>query len=91
MANKIGLVAAQRTLLGIIASVESGLTAPTDAVTELAALKAQAPEGFEANYSVEDFERVRANYVSQFETSTDDIELDGCEEEAFEKSYESSY
>jgi hypothetical protein len=82
MAN-LTLTEAQRTLLGIVTSVESGVTAPEVAVDELARLKSRALEAglkFSAPYTLEDFKNLRANQLSQYETS----------EPYVEPSYESS-
>jgi len=66
---KLSLVKAQRLLMGIIASVESGITSPEEALAELASLKKQAPDGFEADYTLEDFQRIREDYSSSYDSS----------------------
>jgi hypothetical protein len=69
---KLTLVNAQRMLLGIIASVEVGVTSPVDAVEEVATLKAQAEAAnlaFQANYTLADFEKIRTDYVSNYDSS----------------------
>ncbi len=79
------LTEAQRLLLGIITSVEGGVTTPEDAISELEELKSRAGANFRADYTVDDFIKLRENYVSQYETSTTYVE------ESYEPSYESSY
>jgi hypothetical protein len=67
------LVGAQRLLLGIITSVESGITSPEDAVEELATLREQVAAsgiGFHWDYTLEDFQKIRA--VSQSACDEDD-------------------
>jgi hypothetical protein len=59
-------------LLGIIASVDMGITSPVDAVEEVATLKAQAEAAnlaFQANYTLEDFEKIRAEALVQYDSS----------------------
>jgi hypothetical protein len=67
------LTEAQRLLLGIISSVESGITTPEEAVTELADLKAKAVKAniptFQADYTLENFQSIRDAYVSEYESS----------------------
>lgn len=64
------LTEAQRLLLGIITSVESGVTSPEDAVEELAELKTKAAGlNFKADYTLENFQKIRENYVSTYEAS----------------------
>lgn len=80
------LTEAQRLLLGIITSVESGVTTPEDAVEELNDLREKTGKTglpFKADYVLADFAKIRENYISQYE-STDS-------EESYEPSYESSY
>lgn len=82
------LTEAQRLLLGIISSVESGVTAPEEAVDELNDLREKAGKAgvpFKADYVLADFEKIRQNYVAQYETSAPYVE------ESYEPSYESSY
>ena len=82
------LTQAQRLLLGIITSVESGITTPEEAVSELKVLQDRAfHEGltFKSDYTADDFTKLRENYVSQYETSTPYVEP------SYEPSYESSY
>jgi hypothetical protein len=64
------LTDAQRTLLGIIASVEAGVTAPEDAVKELALLKNRAKISglsFKADYTLSDFQKIREAYASTYD------------------------
>lgn len=71
------LTEAQRLLLGIISSVEGGITTPEDASEELAELKEKAAKAglnFKADYTVDDFIKIRESYVSQYETSTPYVE-----------------
>jgi hypothetical protein len=73
------LTDAQRLLLGIITSVEGGITEPKDAVEELTTLKAQAAKAgltFRAEYTLEDFEKIHQNYVSEYDSSTPDVEYE---------------
>jgi hypothetical protein len=84
----ITLTELQRLLLGIVSSVESGVTTPAEAANELANLKARAVSAglkFHADYTEDDFQKIRENYVSMYETSTPYVE------ESYEQSYESSY
>ncbi len=79
------LTEAQRLLLGIITSVESGVTTPEEAVEELNDLREKAGKAgipFKADYTLTDFEKIRENYVSTYESSS------SYEPES---SYESSY
>lgn len=67
------LTQAQRLLLGIITSVEAGYTTPSDAVTELKTLKDQAASAgllFKADYTEEEFQKLRENFTSTYESST---------------------
>lgn len=80
---QLTLTEVQRTLLGIVSSVESGVTTPEAAVDELTRLKSRASEAglkFSPLYTLEDFQNLRANQLSQYETS----------EAYVEPSYESS-
>ncbi len=66
------LTEAQRILLGIITSVESGVTTPEEAALELSSLKARASTAgvnFKADYTVADFQKIRENYVTTYDTS----------------------
>ncbi len=67
------LTEAQRLLLGIITSVESCVTSPAEAVQELTTLKSRAVAAginFKAyNYTLADFQKIRDNYVSTYDTS----------------------
>lgn len=77
------LTEAQRLLLGIITSVESGVTTPEEATDELTSLKTRAANAgvnFKADCTVDDFIKIRENYVSTYESS----------EPYVEPSYESS-
>jgi hypothetical protein len=63
----------QRTLLGIIVAVESGVTTPEEAVDELNKLKAKAAKAglnFRADYLLADFQEIRKNSISSYESST---------------------
>ena len=74
---KFTLTEAQRLLPGIIASVESGVTTPEEAVAELSSLKTRAKEAgvnFKADYELVDFQKLRQNYVSTYETSEPYVE-----------------
>lgn len=74
---KLTLTDAQRTLLGIITSVESGVTSPEDAVKEQETLKAEAQAAglnLNANYTLADFQQVRAAYAAQYESSETYVE-----------------
>lgn len=65
------LTDAQRLLLGIIASVESGVTTPEDAVTELAGLKEKATAAglnFRADYTLQDFQDIRQKEIETYES-----------------------
>lgn len=71
------LTEAQRLLLGIITSVESGVTSPEDAVSELKEVKAKAVLAgltFKADYTVDEFIKIRENYVSTYDTSEPVVE-----------------
>jgi len=71
------LTEAQRLLLGIISSVESGVTTPDEAAEELQNLRyraTQAGVNFRADYTVDDFTKIRENYVSTYETSQPYVE-----------------
>jgi hypothetical protein len=81
------LTATQRLLLGIISSVEAGITSPIEAMAELNELKAQADDAglkFRADYTVEDFENIRQVFVATYETSQDPYPAE-------DTYYESSY
>jgi hypothetical protein len=63
------LTEAQRLLLGIIISVESGVTTPEEAVDELNELNTRAETAnlnFKADYTLADFEEIRADYLSNY-------------------------
>lgn len=80
---KLTLTQAQRVLLGIVTSVESGVTTPEEAVNELALLKKEAKEAglnFTANYTLADFEKIQAD-ASVYDLSTS----------TFDESVEPSY
>jgi hypothetical protein len=69
------LTEAQRLLRGIITSVESGVTLPEDAVEELAELKTKAAGlNFKADYTLADFQKIRENYVSTYDSSEPYVE-----------------
>jgi len=77
------LTEAQRLLLGIITSVEAGVTTPEEAVDELNDLREKAGKAgipFKVDYVLADFVKIRENYVSTYDTS----------EPYVEPSYESS-
>lgn len=81
---KLTLTQAQRVLLGIVTSVESGVTTPEEAVNELALLKKEAKEAglnFTANYTLADFEKIQADSASVYDSSTS----------TFDESVEPSY
>lgn len=66
------LTQAQRMLLGIIASVESGLTGPVDAFEELKELKVKAKQAglnFTADYSEADFQKIVTDHASEYDSS----------------------
>jgi hypothetical protein len=88
--SALTLTKVRRTLLGIITSVESGVTSPEDAEAELSQLRNEAEKAnlnFRADYTVDDFRKIRENYVATYETSQDPYP----EEDTYEPSYESSY
>jgi len=67
----------QRSLLAILGSVEGGNITPEQATKKLELLKAEAAAAgltFRAEYSTEDFERIRNAYLATYETSTDYVE-----------------
>ena len=69
---KLTLTEVQRRLLEIIGSVESGVTSPSEAVTELGDLKDAATDAgltFQADYTLEDFQKIRATELSTYDTS----------------------
>lgn len=78
---QLSLVDAQRNLLGIITSVEAGVTTPEEAVQELNGLKSDAPLTFRPNYTLEDFQNIAKAAATTYESSTT---------ETFDSSYESS-
>lgn len=57
---------AEELLLGIIESVEAGVTAPEAAVDELNLLKKSAPQGFKGDYTLEDFVRIQEKASTEF-------------------------
>lgn len=59
---------AMKTMLGIILSVENGTMTPEQAVREQEGLLKQAPEGFKADYTRDDFEKIRADALSVIAT-----------------------
>lgn len=71
---KLSLVQAQRDLLGIITSVEAGVTMPEEAVQELNALKSQAPDTFKPNYTLEDFQNIAKAANTEYDPSTPYVE-----------------
>lgn len=74
---QLSLTEAQRLLLGIVSSVESGITSPESAFDELTQLKSRASEAglkFAAPYTVEDLQTLRANQLSEYETSAPYVE-----------------
>jgi hypothetical protein len=64
---KLSEVQASRTLLGILASVESGVTTAEDARVELDQLRDSAPETFRTrvNYTVGDLKKLRQDYIDE--------------------------
>ena len=71
------LTEAQRLLLGIITSVESGVTSPEDAVDELSNLKGNATKSglpFKADYTLKDFQAIQALSAATYDTSTEYVE-----------------
>lgn len=71
------LTEAQRLLLGIINSVESGVTTPEEAVEELTKLKANAAKAgltFKADYTLADFTKIRTEYAAEYEASEPYVE-----------------
>jgi hypothetical protein len=60
---------AQDLFLGLVGSVEAGILTPEEAVTELAELKQEY--GFYSEYTLEDFQRLRTNYLSKLESEED--------------------
>ncbi len=60
----------EKLLLGIIASVESGVTTPEDAVIELAELKTKT--GIKADYMLADFQKIREEALSTFDEDYND-------------------
>lgn len=75
MAKKLTLTEAQRLLLGIISNVELGELTPDEAVKELVQLKLDAAAAgfeFKVNYTFDDFERLRENYISNYESSSEE-------------------
>lgn len=67
---------AEKNLLGIILDVECGFSTPEKAVEEQAALLEQAPEEFQAEYTLEDFQRIRDNALSTYDSDADFYEQD---------------
>jgi hypothetical protein len=72
---KVSITEAQRQLLEIITQVESGVTSPESAAAQLKTLKEFAPAEFKADYTLEDFQRIKANAVSTYETSAEPLTL----------------
>lgn len=90
------LTEAQRLLLGIIASVESGVTTPEDAVEKLETLKIRATVAnltFKADYTLADFQKISGNYISIYESGGEPYTESGYApgEPDAELPYESSY
>ena len=66
-----------RAMLGIISSVESGVTTPEEAVVEVKELERRALEcgaPFKNNYTLEDFQKIRKDYLSDYLLEDDDVE-----------------
>lgn len=89
--SKMSRITASRLLLGIITSVEAGVTTPEAAVEELKQLKSQAPEGFKADFTIQDFNNIRANYAAAYESSEGDFETSQEDEPTPEPEFEASY
>jgi hypothetical protein len=69
---KLTLTEAQKRLLEIIGAVESGIDTPEEAVIELNDLKRAASEAglpFKAAYELADFQKIRADQLSTYESS----------------------
>ena len=63
---------AQEALIGIITSVEAGVTSPEDAVEELAAVREESVPEFKPNYTLGDFQDIRLSGASyEYELSAD--------------------
>ena len=77
----ISLIDAQRALIGVISSVEAGLTTPQEAVEELSAIRDASPESFRPDYTLEDFQRIVENAKGSYKPSTDDFDWDYQDEE----------
>lgn len=70
---QLTLTEAQRILLGILTSVESGVTSPEDGLSELSSLKARALTDelpFKSNYTLDDLKKIRENHIATYDTST---------------------
>ena len=69
MNERFTLTSAQRRLLEIIASVETGIYTAEEAVEVLGDLRQDAEKaglGFRADYTLADFQRIRSGYLSQW-------------------------
>lgn len=70
--GKLTLTQAQRLLLGIISSVESGYMTPEDGIVELGKLQENAKKSgvdLIAAYKLADFQRLRQAHLDTYETS----------------------
>jgi len=69
---KLTLTEAQRRLLEIIGAVEFGINSPQEAVNELNDLKKAAADAglpFKAAYELSDFQKIRTDELSDYESS----------------------
>jgi hypothetical protein len=83
---KITLTEASRLLLGIINSVEAGVTTPADAVKELSELKKQTKQtglNFKAEFTQEDFENIRQTELSKSDNAFYDASYEPSEEPSY--------
>jgi hypothetical protein len=77
MASKFTLTDAQRRLLDIVFYVENGTFTPQEAFSELTDLKQDAASAglqFKAEYTLEDFQKLRSDYMSTYESSVEFVE-----------------
>jgi hypothetical protein len=75
--STLTLTGVQRLLLGIIQSVEAGVTTPEDAFEELKDLKARALGNninFTSDYSIADFKLIRVQHSSEYDVEFFDDE-----------------
>jgi hypothetical protein len=86
--STLTLQGVQRLLLGIIQSVEAGVTTPEDAFEELKDLKARALGSninFTSDYSIADFKLIRIQHSSEYDVEFFD---DETYEDAVRRHYE---